>query len=225
MALRPLQAQYPLGQFDGLDAEVTSFLGGEVCSLTGVSSTGSDKHAADIGDGYAAENLKLRPAVTLTLSSGMRPLWLSDEGTTNYGTLFGTVVGGSVGQVVSGGAALGPHTATGSGKITCWDKPGLYAVTLDATDQTVNGLVPANTNCTVGCKLYATTAGKLTPYATSAFEATLVVARFIEFTTDGSLVRTSVDMVQALNSPVGAVPAKLGFTQAVIHFSGAFNDN
>lgn len=220
MALHPLQAQYPLGQFDGVDSEVTSFKGGEVCSLTGVSSSGSDKHAKDIEDGYAAENLKLRPAVTLTLSTGMRPLWLADEGTSNYGTLFGSVVGGTVGQVVTGGAVLGPHTAIGSGKITCWDKPGLYAVTLDATDQTSNGLIPSNTACTVGCKLYATIAGKLTPYATSAFETDLVVARFIEFTTDGSLVTTTVDMVQALNSPVGAVPAKLGFTQAVIHFSG-----
>lgn len=220
MALRPLQAQYPLGQFDGLDAELTSFLGGEVCSLTGVSSTGTDKHAKDIEDGYAADNLKLRPAVTLTLSSGMRPLWLADEGTSHYGTLFGTLVGGSVGQVVSGGTVLGPHTTAGSGKVTCWDKQGLYAVTLDATDQTVNGLVPGNSNCTVGCKLYATTAGKLTPYATSSFENNLVVARFIEFTTDGSLVTSSASMVQALNSPVGAVPAKLGFTQAVIHFGG-----
>ena len=58
-----------------------------------------------------------------------------------YGTLFGAVVGGTVGQQVNGpttftGAILGPHTSTGSGKTTCWDKPGLYAVSLDAVDTT-----------------------------------------------------------------------------------------
>ena len=220
MALKPLQAQYPLGQFDGLDTEATSLLGGEVVSLTGVLLTDSDKGAADLSDGYAGSTAKKRPAVTKTLSSGMRPLFLADEGTKGYGTLFGEVVGGTVGQVVSGGALLGPHTATGSGKVTLWDKPGLYAVTLDAVDTNAStGLHPDNNSCTVGAALYATTAGLLTPNIAAAFEA-VVVARFIEFTTAGSLVTTPNNLVSALNSPTGGSAEKLRFTQAVIHFNG-----
>src|SRR3990167_700399 len=110
MALKPLQAQYPLGQYDGLDAEATALLGGEVVALTGLLLTSSDKKASDVSDGYAGSTTKRRPVVTNTLVSGMRPLFLADEGLKGYGTLFGEVVGGSVGQVSSGGAQLGPHT-------------------------------------------------------------------------------------------------------------------
>lgn len=218
MALRPLQALYPLGQFDGLDTQATSLLGGEVVTLTGVSITGTDKGAADLGDGYTGTTSKTRPVVTSTLTSGNRPLFLADEGTKYYGTLFGEVVGATVGQVVSGGTQLGPHTATGSGKVTLWDKPGLYAVTLDAVDTTgATGLAPTNSTLTVGAALYATTAGLLTPNVGAAFEA-VVVGRFVEFTTDGTLVKTPSYLVSALNSPSGASAALLGFTQAVIHF-------
>lgn len=221
MALRPLSALLPLGQFDGLDSETTSLLGGEVVGLTGVSTTGTDKKAADLNDGYVGTTTKTRPAVTKSLVSGMRPLWLSDEGTKGYGTLFGEVVGGTVGQVSTGGAQLGPHTATGSGKVTCWDKPGLYAVSLDAVDTTAStGLVPDNGTLTVGAALYATASGKLTPAVASAFES-VVVARFVEFTTNGSLVTTPNHLVSALNSPTGSSAAsKFKFTEAVIHFHG-----
>jgi len=225
MALRLVQSGFqPLGQFDGYDSEVTSFLGGEVCSFTGVlikSSGGTDLAAADAGDGYSGTTTKLRPVVTKSLISGMRPLFLADDGTTGYGTLFGRVVGGTVGQQSTGGAVLGPHSATGSGKITLWDKPGTYAVTLDAVDTTAGtGLVPGNPAMSVGDPLYATAAGKLTPDAGAAFEA-VVVARFIEFQTDGSLVTTPNYLVAALNSPSGTlgVPAQLAFTEAVIHFN------
>lgn len=221
MALKPLQAQNPLGTFDGLDSQVTSFLGGEVVTLVGVNLTALDQGAADLSDGYVgttAANHK-RPAVTKTLSSGTRPLFLCDEGILGYGTLFGRVVGGTVGQVLSG-TQLGPHTATGSGKVTCWGNPGLYAVTLDAVDTTAaTGLAPTNSTLAVGAALYATTAGLLTPNVASAFEA-VVVARFVEFTTDGSLVTSTRGQVQALNSPTGSPAVLLGFTQAVIHFQG-----
>ncbi len=220
MALKPLYAGHePLGVFDGLDGEATTLKGGEVVSFQYTTFGGVDKAAKDIDDGYMGTTSKKRPAVTKTLVSGMRPLFLCDEGTTGYGTLFGEVVGASAGQVVTGGSFLGPHTATGSGKVTLWDKPGLYAVTLDAVDTTAaTGLSPENANLQGSTSLYATTAGLLTPAVGSAFDAGVVVARFIEFTTNGSLVNTPVHLVSALNSPSGQGGAKMAFTQAVIYF-------
>ena len=215
MALKPLHAMMPIGDYDGLDAQVTSFKGGEVCTWADVTYAGTDKGAADLADGYSGTTSKVRPAITLTLLSGDRPLFLADDGTTGYGTLFGTVVGGTVGQVVTGGAVLGPHTATGSGKITLWNYPGFYAVTLDAADTTsTTGLVANNPNLNAGDPLYATAAGLLTPNAGAAFEA-VVLARFVEFETTGSLVTSYKAQVTAVNSPSGSLGAQLGFTQAV----------
>ena len=218
MALKILQSGVqPLGQFDGLDAQTTSVLGGEVCTFTYVA-LATDTAASDVEDGYVAQ-ANTRAAVTTTFSGGERPLFLCDDGTLNYGTLFGQVVGGSAGQQVTGGAVLGPHTATGSGKLTLWDKPGLYAVTLDAVDTTLNsGLVPTNPALAGGDALYATNAGLLTPDVGSAFEST-VVGRFIEFSGDGSLVTSTLSLVQATNSPVGAAAPGANFTQAVIHWN------
>ena len=220
MALRLLQPGIqPLGQFDALDAQVTSILGGEVCSFTYVSiAAGTDDAAKDIEDGYVAQ-VGTRPAATVTLSSGMRPLFLTDDGTTYYGTLYGTLVGSTVGLGVTGGTALGPHTAAGSGKWTLWDKPGLYGVTLDAVDTTVNtGLIPTNPALSGGDALYATSAGLLTPDLGSAFQAT-VVGRFLEFVGEGSLVTSTLSLVQALNSPSGASAPAAVFSQAVITFN------
>jgi hypothetical protein len=229
MALRLQQPGIqPLGQYDGYDAETLSVLGGEVGTLVGLLVGGGDHAAkdADGSDGYVGlPPANYRPAVTRTLVSGSRPLFLIDDGTLHYGTLFGAVVGGTVGQQVNGpntftGAILGPHTATASGKLTLWDKPGHYAVTLDAVDTTAStGLVPGNASLSVGDPLYATSQGLLTPDGASSFEASVVVARFIEFTTDQSLVTTPVQLVSALNSPSGNAAQQLQFTQAVIAFN------
>lgn len=221
MALRPLQSgTQPLGQFDALDAQATAVLGGEVATFTYVSiAAGTDDAAADIDDGYVAQ-AQTRPAATTTLPGGARPLFLVDEGTANYGTLFGEIVGSAVGLTSTGGASLGPHTASGSGKWTLWDKPGLYAVTLDAVDTTLNsGLVPTNPALAGGDSLFATAAGLLTPDAGAAFEAT-TLARFIEFSDTGSLVTSTLSLVQALNSPSGTstTPAA-SFTQAIFHWN------
>lgn len=218
MALKILQPGIqPLGQFDGLDAQVTSSLGGEVCTFTYVA-LNTDDAAADVEDGYVAQ-VATRAAVTNTLADGNRPLFLCDEGIAGYGTLFGEIVGASTGQTVTGGTVLGPHTATGSGKVTLWDKPGLYAVTLDAVDTTLNsGLVPTNPALAGGDALYATTAGLLTPDVGSAFEA-VTLGRFIEFAPDGSLVTTPLGQVQALHSPVGAVAPGAQFDIAIFHWN------
>jgi len=220
--LQPLQGGLqPLGQFDGYDLEVLNVLGGEVGTLIGVA-LDSDNAAkdADGSDGYVGvPPAHTRPAVSRTLASGARPLMLIDDGLDNYGTLFGRVVGGTTGQVSTGGALLGPHTATASGKLTLWDKPGTYSVTLDAVDTAADGLVPTNAALSVGDPLYATSAGLLTPESTRSFEASVIVGRFIQFTTDRSLVTTPVQLVSALNSPSGQAAQQLTFTKAEIHFN------
>lgn len=221
MALRIFQPGIqPLGQFDAIDHDIATTLGGEVARLRYINVNNPDLHAADADDGYVGIAIQTRPVVTTTLVAGSRPLFLTDDGIAGYGTLFGTVVGGTVGQNVTG-TVLGPSSATGSGKITLWDKPGLYGVTLDAVDTTaVTGLVPLNATLAGGAPLYATAAGLLTPNVGAAFEA-IVLARFIEFSTNGSLVTTPARFVSAQNSPVGDVSSLLvnQFTQAVIHFN------
>jgi len=252
----------PLGQFDGLDSDVLTLKGGEVVSFAstqtsgqpGVTTASLDKAAYDSFDGYVngGSNVFYRPVVTrlwngtnlpadgytaVTASAPVgaatgRPLMLADDGITGYGTLFGTVVGGTVGQVsygpnsvVASANLLGPHTATGSGKVTCWDKPGLYAVSLDAVDTTAStGLVPTNvTTATVGVALGFTSLGLLTPSG-SAQDIThglVSVGHFVEFNTNGSLVTTPNFLVAALNSPSGNV-SSLGprsFAFATIYFA------
>jgi hypothetical protein len=264
MSLKLLQpGTEPLGQFDVVDAELTLFKGGEVCSFAavltntqpGVTTSGLDQAAYDVFDGYVQNpaGTYLRPAVSKNWQAAVsgsapylpyvgtsptftRPLFLADDGILGYGTLFGAVVGGTVGQQVNGpgsytGAILGPNTATGSGKMTLWDKPGLYAVSLDAVDTTAaTGLVPTNTThgLTVGSQLFFTPAtagnggGLLTPTAASACNTTNcpAVATFIEFNTNGSLVTTPNYLVAALNSPSGNVasPSGRNFTFATIVF-------
>jgi len=224
MALKILQSgMNPLGQFDCLDTDLTNFKGGEVCTLTSVawrqpgfgSGAGFDTNVADVEDGYSTSGGKTRPAVTLQLVSGHRPLFLADDGTTGYGTLFGQVIGATGGQTTSG-TNLGPHTAAASGKMTLWDKEGLYAVTLDAVDTTVaTGLVPTNTTITCGDPLFATTVGLLTPNTGNRFE-NVTVARFVEFSTDGSLVTTGKG---SIGTGVIAAPGGFSaFTRAVFHY-------
>lgn len=223
MALRPLQAHYPLGQFDGYDTETTlgnsdTLLGGEVVTLVNYTFSGTfagtddAAYDADGRDGYVGTTRKHRAIATRNLPLDARPLFLADEGANNYGTLFGELVGAVAGKKISGGQ-LGPHTAAGSGKVTCWDKPGLYAVTLDAVDTAADGLVPGNATLDVGDPITATSTGLLTPVGSAAgsFDSgNMPVARFVEFSTDGSLVTTPNFLVSSV--------ASVAFTQVVIHF-------
>jgi hypothetical protein len=218
MALKILQpGVQPLGQFDGLDGDLTSLLGGEVvtfASVTSLLSSGTDLSASDSADGYVNGNGTVkRTVVTKTLSSGKRPLMLADEGISGYGTLLGRVVGGTVGTVTAG-SVLGPHTTAGSGKITCWDKPGLYAVSLDAcATNATTGLQPTNPTLAAGDKLYATTAGVITPVAANGFDTgTTEIGRFVSFESDGSLVKTPNKLVNGLS-------AASSFSFAVFHFN------
>lgn len=208
MALKPLQATMPLGQFDVLDSVLTTFKGGEVVTFGQVVNTAAtDKAASDAFDGYAAPNL--RPVVnrlgytTGAASDTNRPLMLADDGIAGYGTLFGTVVGGTVGQS-TGGAVLGPHSATGSGKLTCWMQPGLYAVSIDAV---ASDLQPTSAAVDVGDAVYATIANDTTTSGllTVASSNNVQVGNFVEFATNGSLVTTPNNLVGTFNPPDGAL--------------------
>jgi hypothetical protein len=233
MALKILQPGIqPLGQFDGYDTDFLTLKGGEVVTFIPVLKTaGTDKAAADSFDGYSVGPTPKRPVVaTLTYTTSttaFRPFMLSDEGIAGYGTLFGTVVGGTVGQVVTGGTVLGPHTAQGSGKVTCWDKSGLYAVSIDACDpNATTGLQPTHPTLAVGAPLYVKTAtSQLTPLGdgTAYGSGPIVMGHFVDFETNGSLVNTPNKLVAALNSPSGLV-SSVGagsYSFATFYFSPA----
>ena len=224
----------PLGSFDGYGSNTTNFKGGEVCTWRAMPYPAVG--AADVNnDGYVTSTSfgKEVPGVSYDwagiVSDGGTvhgPFFLADDGTTNYGTLFGAVVGGSVGTQVNGlnsftGAVLGPHTATGSGKITCWDKQGLYGVTLDAVN---SSLTPA-ASVTVGTPLYFDSAGKicLTGQNGTNGVTSPIIGRVASFETNGSLVTTPQNLVAALNSPSGDVTSLKTLTmfQLVFWFAGA----
>jgi len=207
MALKLVnQSGNPLGQFDGKDDQVLTLKGGEVVTFGSVqyntNTTTYDASAYDATDGYTnPSGTQKRTYVKLASASGDRPLMLADDGISGYGTLFGTVVGGTVGQSVSG-SVLGPHTATGSGKVTCWHLPGVYAVSLDAVDTAATGLVPTNTGIGSGQALTYTSAGLLTPVGSAnAVSGAPTVGRFIDFETNGSMVNTPNKLVSTLSDP------------------------
>jgi len=200
MALKLLQPGIqPLGQFDYDDADA-ALLGGEIGTLTALTRTNTtaEQAAADVLDGYTNITDHLRAGITRALADGDRPLWLLDEGAAGYGTLFGEVIGTPAGLSTTG-TNLGPHTSAASGKVTAWDKPGLYAVTLDAVDTAATtGLQPTNSACDPGAALYPTATGLLTPTVGSGIGAANIVGRFVEFeTTAVSLVRTPASLVGA----------------------------
>jgi len=227
MALKLKQpGEQPLGQFDGYDSDYLTIKGGEVGRFVAVpyvfpSTTTSDKATYDVFDGYSGTPAHFRPAVSRTLpalqSGTYRPLFLLDEGTIGYGTMFGTIVGGIAGQNVPnpsnlvGAQVIGPHTATGSGKVTCWDKIGLYGATLDAVAPSID---PAVSNPMPGDPLYADVLGRLTLTDTDAFDyATTnptIVGRFAEFETNGALVTTPKYLAVA--------GAARQFTEMLFHF-------
>ncbi len=185
----------PLGQFDVFDAYLDSIKGGEIGTLTAVDrvNSASEKAAYDARDGYVG--FAKRAAVWLGLNASSRPLWLLDEGIVGYGTLFGRTIGTPAGLATTG-TALGPHTAAASGKVTCWDKPGLYAVSTDAVSQAANGLVVTNTSLLPGTRVTYTAAGLLTAYSATGSLQT-VVGTLIEFETSPFLVTTPASLVGA----------------------------
>lgn len=164
----------PAGQYDNLDGYTP--LGGEVYALY---SKGVDANGLQI--------VATRPAVT---ADGYGPFYLADDGLTGYGVLFGNTVTRTATGFASGADSatrLGPATYVASGKVTLWDKPGLYAVTLDALVDTEANLKAA----LPGTGLAVGTAGKLQLTGANAMPvATVVAYKFDEalVTTGGAVV-------------------------------------
>ena len=204
MALFPYQpGLQPLGQFDAVDTEIASILGGEVMAFTAVATANSstETSAQDQLDGYLYDTtapVQNRAASRRAQSGDVNAfLALADDGTTGYGTAFGSTVGVPVGLSTTG-TNLGPHTAVGSGKVTLWDKPGLYRVTVDAlaTDFVATiqgpGLTPGLT--TLG---YISGTGKLAHKNCNSVVASSAVAYFVDFATNSSLVTTPATLLSA----------------------------
>jgi hypothetical protein len=205
MALFILQAGLqPLGDFDVLDTDQASIFGGEVMTLDEASRTitSSEKAAADVLDGYIANEIdvgtptatRVQARLADTSTESRKLFYLSDDGTTSYGTLFGEVIGNPTGLNTTG-TNLGPHTASGSGKVTLWDKPGLYAV---STSVLASDVIPSTGNLNdtplPGELLYrGSTSGQLTRATTSTDK----IAMFVELAGDGSLVTTPGRLVGA----------------------------
>lgn len=207
MALYPLQAVYPMGQFDLVDAY--SVKGGEVGSLFEEPRTNSitEKAAYDARDGYTYNLKRVAVAPFVDAAGSKRPLWLLDDGTSGYGTLFGTLIGQTVGLCTGQGtgyscaSALGPATYAGSGKVTCWHIPGLYAISADAVDTTATtGLVLTNANALPGAAVYPKQTGVLTLSNGVDAVTAVTVGRFVEFETYPFLVTTPPSLVGATQS-------------------------
>lgn len=191
----------PLGQMDCVDTEISSLLGGEVMTLTSVASanSASEKHAAD-DDGYlydASGTLLNRVASVRASAAASVPLYLCDDGTTGYGTMFGQTIGVPAGLSTTG-TNLGPHTAAASGKVTLWDKPGRYAVTTDALAADFISAIPS-TGLFPGEVLgfgSSTDLAKLAHNACANKIAGSGVAYFVEFKPRPGLVNTPARLVQ-----------------------------
>lgn len=218
MALFPLQPGLnPIGQYDLLNTEQASILGGEVMTFTTASTTNSstEQAAYDAADGYmfdASGVINNRPATLRASTAAQFPLFLSDDGLANYGTLFGQVIGVPVGTATTG-TNLGPHTAAASGKVTLWGNPGLYAVTTDAvaSDFITSINTGASAGLVPGRVLGFTSGGKLAHSSTAVEPAVSAtgVGNFVEFQTNQSLV----------NTPARLVGATISYTQIVFHWS------
>lgn len=196
----------PLGQFDGYDTILATVRGGEIGTVMGLPRVNSaaEKAAYDVLDGYTNVVDLQRVGITTRITgAGIRPLWLVDEGTTGYGTLFGQVIGTPVGLSTTG-TNLGPHTAAASGKLTCWDKPGLYAISVDAVDTSADGFVLTNILCDPGVAVSPQTNGVLT-LRSAATALAVNVGRFLEFETRPFLVTTPASLVTGVEAALRVV--------------------
>lgn len=199
----------PLGDFDLLNTDQSSVLGGEVMTLDKAARANSSTESAayDVFDGYVADGSSAATRVIARIADETtetyKLFYLSDDGTTHYGVMFGSVIGTPVGLATTG-TNLGPHTSSGSGKVTLWDKAGLYAVSTDAVEDALSDLTDTPLP---GGLLYRYTTGKLTSLADTGDK----VAMYVEHASNGSLVTTPGRLVGAAES----------FDRIKIQFMGA----
>ena len=185
MALFILQeGVQPIGDFDVLNTDAALILGGELITLdvAALANTTSEQSAYDVKDAYVGASQRVVARIADS-SDDTKIMYLADDGTKFYGVMFGQIVGSPVGLSTTGGTNLGPSTLTGSGKVTCWDKPGMYAVSLDAVSTVfVQDQLP-------GTPLYRGSDGRLSTSGTAK------VGAFIELTDNGVLVITPPRLV------------------------------
>lgn len=117
----------PLGMFDLEDGDAGAVVGGEYCELQSMAVDNVEAYAADVGqlsDTDTGVNFTLSTRTAGNLGG------LADEGTDEYGTLFGSLIGSNTGRATteSGAVVIGPSTDRASGKITVWAQAGLYGV-------------------------------------------------------------------------------------------------
>lgn len=211
MALYLLQPGLnPLGDFDFDEVDLPNVVGGDLGTLDEAAraNTLTEKAAADVFDGYVADgsSVATRPILRLadSASETRKLFYLLDDGKAGYGVMFGSVIGTPVGLSTTG-TNLGPHTAAGSGKVTAWDKPGLYAVSRDAVLADLSDLTDTPLP---GALLYrGPTSAKLSSLADTGDK----VAMFVEMASNGSLVTTPGRLVGASES----------FDRIVIQYLGA----
>ena len=151
----------PLGQFD-YDDDAPALVGGEYVEIQADNLGAAEGYAADVGamvGGVGAAGLWARSTGIANFATSSRTAGrtggLADEGSTEYGTLFGDIIGGNAGRMTQFGTAggsvvVGPDTDTASGKVTVFAQEGLYGVTTDAGGDTTgdgaSDLVGAATN-------------------------------------------------------------------------------
>ena len=209
----------PLGNFDCLDTDMSSIIGGEIVTLdkTSATNTSTEAAAADVLDGYisrpgeggspTAYRTVARLATTATET--YKFFGLADEGIANYGTLFGSLIGGTCGTGAA--SVIGPSSMSGSGKITIWEKPGLYAVTLTALAADVVPTATGNLYDTPlpGTILYrGATSAKMCRLNTSGDK----IALFVELSNSGGMSQTPKHLITGLAS---------SFDRIVIQYLGA----
>lgn len=203
MAMIPLfGGREPYGSIDIVNTEAASILGGEVMTLTSASRVNSltETAAPDVLDGYLFGTSNTRPAATRASTATQFPLFLADDGqgtgatvgALGYLTYFGRVVGANTGLGISNGTLLGPNTMTGSGKVTLWQHPGMYEVSVDAcASDFITALTSAG--LAVGSIIgfgSGADLGKLSHTLCANKVANSGVARFVEFSRSESYVTT-----------------------------------
>jgi hypothetical protein len=197
MALKLLQPGLrPMGQFDLEDDDQNSVLGGEFGIFEALQTS---------TDAYASDSAVVGPQIQVTMgdadladSGGIAPIGgLIDEGTSGsngYGTLFGSVIGGTAGQgtglgsrSAQGVVTVGPRTTFGSGKVTLFHQPGLYGVTEDAVSGT--DFTTGSGNWAVNT-LLKSSSGRLTSISSSS-TTHVVLGYCLGTVNDSSLVSTT----------------------------------
>jgi len=130
----------PLGQFD-YDDDAPALVGGEYVEIQADNLAAAEGYAADVGALVGGGGALTGATGIVNFATSSRTAGnfggLADEGSTEYGTLFGDIIGGNAGRMTQFGTAggsvvVGPDTDTASGKVTVFAQEGLYGVTTDA---------------------------------------------------------------------------------------------